>query len=186
MGNIVILAALETEFFTTRKLKQKIYYTGIGKINSSRVTTQLILTEQPDLIINVGTAGTLNREMFGQVFGIHEVIERDMMAEPLAPRGTVPLSTQEAILRSDFGTARCATGDSFVTAKDPWLIENFVDLVDMELFAIAKVAEHYGVKWRAVKFASDLADGNAAEQWNDSLEVSNQKLADILDAALEL
>jgi adenosylhomocysteine nucleosidase len=186
MGNIVILAALETEFFTSRKLRREIYYTGIGKINSSRVATQLILAERPDLIINVGTAGTLKREMLGQVFGIHEVVERDMMAEPLAPRGTVPLSTQEPILKSDFGTARCATGDSFVTAKDPWLIENSVDLVDMELFAIAKVAEHYGVKWRAVKFASDLADGNAAEQWSDSLEVANQKINEILDTASEL
>lgn len=84
------------------------------------VTTQLILTKCPNLIINVGTAGTLKREMFGQVFGVQEVIESDMMAEPLAPQGTVPLSSQEPVLKSDFGTARCATGDSFVTAKDPW------------------------------------------------------------------
>ena len=186
MGDIVILAALETEFFNSRQLRHRIYYTGIGKINSSRVTTQLILTERPNLIINVGTAGTLKREMFGQVFGIKEVVERDMMAEPLAPRGTVPLSTQEPLLKSDFGTARCATGDSFVTAKDPWLIENSIDLVDMELFAIAKVAAHYGVKWRAIKFASDLADGSAAEQWNDSLEVADQKINEVMDAALDL
>ncbi len=69
-----------------------------------------------------------------------------MMAEPLAPRGTVPLSTQESLLKSDFGTARCATGDSSVTARDPWLLENSVDLVDMKLFAIAKMVTHYGVK----------------------------------------
>jgi len=128
------------------------------------VTTQLILTKRPNLIINVGTAGSLKRGMFGQVFGIQEVVERDMMAELLASRGTVPLSIQEPLLKSDFGTARCATGDSFVTAKDPWLLENSVDLVGMEFFAIAKVAAHYGVKRRAIKFASDIADGNAAEQ----------------------
>lgn len=185
MRNIIIVAALETEFFTPGKLIQKIYYTGIGKINSSRATTQLILSEKPDLILNVGTAGSLKKEMLGCVYGIRDVIERDMMAEPLAPRGTVPLCEQEPLLKSDFGTARCASGDSFVTAKDPWLLEKGVDLVDMELFAIAKVAEHFGVKWRAIKFASDLADGNAAEQWNDSLAIANQKVNEMLEIALE-
>jgi hypothetical protein len=42
------------------------------------------------------------------------------------------------------------------------------------------------VKWRAIKFASDLADGNAAEQWNDSLEIANQKINEVLDTALDL
>jgi adenosylhomocysteine nucleosidase len=186
MQKVIVIAAIEAEFSFSRKLFQKVFYTGIGKINAGRATTELILAEKPDLILNVGTAGTLKREMFGQVFGIREVIERDMMAEPLAPRGTVPLSTQKSLLKSDFGTARCATGDSFVRTKDPWLIENSVDLVDMELFAIAKVAAHYGVKWRAIKFASDLADGNATEQWNDSLEVANQKINEVLDGALDL
>ena len=33
----------------------------------------------------------------------------------------------------------CGTGDSFVTALDAWLTENAIDIVDMELFAIAHV-----------------------------------------------
>lgn len=45
---------------------------------------------------------------------------------------------------------------------------------------------HYGVKWRALKFASDPTAGNTAEQWNDSLEVVNQKINEVLDAALGL
>ena len=183
---IIVIAALEAEFSFSGKLFQKVFYTGIGKINAGRATTELILTEKPDLILNVGTAGTLRREMLGCVFGIRDVIERDMMAEPLAPRGMVPLSTQEPLLKSDFGTARCASGDSFVIAKDVWLEENSVDLVDMELFAIAKVAEHYGVKWRAIKFASDLADGNAVEHWNASLEIANDRINEMMDIALQV
>ena len=165
MKNCLVLAAIESEFFTIGGLIKKIHYTGIGKINSARLTTQLILEEKPDLILNVGTAGCLKVENLGRVFGIREVIERDMLAEPLAPRGVVPLSSQQPVIQSHFGTARCATGDSFVTKKDSWLFENKVDLVDMELFAIAKIANHYGVEWRSIKFASDLADKNAAEHW---------------------
>lgn len=186
MQKIIVLAALETEFSFSGKLLQKVFYSGIGKINASRATTDLILTEKPDLILNVGTAGTLKREMLGCVFGIRDVIERDMLAEPLAPRGIVPLSAQEPLMKSDFGTVRCASGDSFVTTKDAWLEENAVDMVDMELFAIAKVAEHYGVKWRAIKFASDLADGDSVEHWTSSLAVANDKINEMIDFALNV
>ena len=182
--SVIIVAALESEFFTFYGEDRRIHYSGIGKINASRLVTQLILEEKPDLILNVGTAGCLQRESFGGVFGIREVVERDMIAEPLAPRGTVPLSDQPSILKSDFGTAKCATGDSFVTSKDFWLIENEVNLVDMELFAVAKVAEHYGVQWRAIKFASDLADENAAEHWNDSLANANTRISEMMEQAL--
>jgi len=184
MKKIVVVAALESEYFTIQGPIKKIYYTGIGKINSARVTTELILETKPELILNVGTAGCLRKELLGQVFGINEVIERDMIAEPLAPRGTVPLSDQLPVLKSSFGATRCATGDSFVTSRDQWLLDNQVDLVDMELFAIAKVAAHYGIDWKSIKFASDLADENAAEHWNDSLEKANLKISEMIELAL--
>ena len=184
MKRIVIVAALESEYFTIQGPIKKIYYTGIGKINSARVTTELILEVKPDLILNVGTAGCLRKDLLGQVFGINEVIERDMIAEPLAPRGTVPLCDQLPVLKSSFGTARCATGDSFVTSRDQWLLDNQVDLVDMELFAIAKIATHYGIEWKSIKFASDLADENAAVHWNDSLEKANSKISEMIQLAL--
>ena len=112
MRKIVVIAALESEYFDAKGPVEKIYYSGIGKINSARVTTELILEVKPDLIVNVGTAGCLSEEILGRVLGVSEVIERDMMAEPLAPRGTVPLSNQQSIYKSSFGSARCATGDS--------------------------------------------------------------------------
>jgi adenosylhomocysteine nucleosidase len=183
MKNIVVIAALESEYFNVAGPIKKIYYTGIGKINSARVTTELILSTKPELILNVGTAGCLSQNLLGEVFGIKEVIERDMVAEPLAPRGTVPLSDESPLLKSNFGNARCATGDSFVTSKDQWLLDNKVDLVDMELFAIAKVATHYGVEWKSIKFASDLADENAAEHWNDALEKANLKISEMIELA---
>lgn len=184
MKRIVVVAALESEYFTIQGPIKKIYYTGIGKINSARMTTELILETKPELILNVGTAGCLRKELLGQVFGINEVIERDMIAEPLAPRGTVPLSDQLPVLTSSFGTARCATGDSFVTSRDQWLVDNRVDLVDMELFAIAKIATHYSIEWKSIKFASDLADENAAVRWNYSLNETDMKISELLGDAI--
>ena len=78
------------------------------------------------------------------------MIEHDMSAEPFALSGSNPFDSTSAILSSDMGTVRCATGDSFVTQVDPWLTENSVDLVDMELFARAKVCQFYGATWRSL------------------------------------
>ena len=43
MGRIVILAALESEFYSDLEFYGPVFYTGIGKINAARLTTELIL-----------------------------------------------------------------------------------------------------------------------------------------------
>jgi adenosylhomocysteine nucleosidase len=185
MGRLIILAALESEFFSHLETYGPVFYTGIGKINAARLTTDVILNEKPDFILNVGTAGCLRKELFGEVIGVKEVVERDMLAEPLSPRGNVPFGLQQSSFFSEYGTVKCGTGDSFVSTKDEWLLENNIDLVDMELFSIAKVSFHYSVPWRAIKFASDMADGNSAAQWKDSLKESNFKISRAIESAIQ-
>lgn len=51
----------------------------------------------------------------------------------------------------------------------PDLCREPVDLVDLELFAIAKVCEHFKVPWCSLKFTSDRADGNAADNWQQNV-----------------
>ena len=86
-----------------------------------------------------------------------------MMAMPLAPRGRTPFSSGLDRLSSGHGNVICGTGDSFVTAGDPWLVENDIDIVDMELFAIAHVCQRHSVPWRAFKFITDDANDFAAD-----------------------
>jgi adenosylhomocysteine nucleosidase len=88
-----------------------------------------------------------------------------MMAEPLAPRGRTPYSSDHDRLASGQEGVICGTGDSFVTTTDPWLVENNVDIVDMELFAIACVCQRHSIPWRAFKFITDDANDFAAEHW---------------------
>ena len=184
MADALILAALSDEYISQDILDCPIIYTGVGKINATRTTTEQILKYKPELVLNVGTAGSLNPEMSG-VFVVKDVIERDMLAEPLAPRGTTPFDKFNSIFQSDKGTVRCATGDSFVTEKDPWLISNQVDLVDMELFAIAKVCEFYGVSWRSMKYVSDYVDEQSANSWRDSLEHSSREIRNAIERLLD-
>ncbi len=166
---ILLLVALENELQAiTIPKKIKVAYTGIGKINAATETQSAIIQYQPSLIINFGTAGGINPKLSGLVT-IQRVIQRDMNAQPLAPRGITPFCPKPAEYVSQSGKHTCGTGDSFVTSRDPWLIEQKVDVVDMELFAIAALAHQHQIPWRSYKFISDAADDQAGEQWQQKI-----------------
>lgn len=168
-SKILILTALQSELpASAAPAGIEVLYTGVGKINAASVATAAILAHQPSLIINFGTAGKINRGLDG-LLEIAHVIQRDMLAMPLAARGVTPLSDEPSNYSSGFGNARCGTGDSFVTASDSWLHEQNIDVVDMELFAIAHTCHRYGVPWRAFKFITDDANEASASDWADNV-----------------
>ena len=145
-----------------------VVYCSVGKVNAALTTMRAIAELKPELIINYGTAGRINPRLSGLI-SIGDVIQRDMMTEPLAPRGITPFSDRPNRYSSAHGQATCATGDSFVTASDPWLIEQKVDLVDMELFAVAAAASEHSIPWRAYKYITDSADDTSAQDWGSKV-----------------
>jgi adenosylhomocysteine nucleosidase len=93
-----------------------------------------------------------------------------VFAEPLAPRGEVPFSARPNAYVSEGGKYVCGSGDSFVTETDPWLIAQAIDVVDMELFAIAAVAHDAAIPWRSFKYITDDADASAGSDWHTSVQ----------------
>jgi adenosylhomocysteine nucleosidase len=87
-----------------------------------------------------------------------------MRTEPLAPRGTTPFCKRPQEYHSH-GQFICGSGDSFVTAHDPWLHSQGVDVVDMELFAIATLAYEHGIPWSSYKYITDDANENSGNDW---------------------
>jgi len=162
---IVIIAALESEL-NSKSLGKNIpvVFSGIGKVNAAIATFRAIQRYEPKLILNFGTVGRINPAVSGLV-QVSKVIQRDMIAEPLAPRGTVPFSSKPHEYLSGEVGCICGTGDSFVIHQDEWLIRNQVDVVDMELFAIASVAHEFGIAWKAYKFISDDANEESGHEW---------------------
>lgn len=158
--NDIILMALPDEApeWTT---KHNLFFTGLGKINASRVTTEIILKYQPQRIINFGTAGGITVHQ-----GLHRVtqfVQRDMRCDALGvPLGQTPFEDGSVVLSLDSHGLVCSTGDNFVS--DPKL-EIPSDLVDMESYAIAKVCKHYGVTFECYKFVSDSANEHAHKSW---------------------
>ena len=164
-GRILVLTAIDDELDKARAPEGvDVIYTGVGKVNAASATTLALLVLRPKLVINFGTAGAIRKNYKGLV-EIGHVVQRDMMAMPLAPRGRVPYSPELDRLSSGQAGVVCGTGDSFVTTADPWLIENKVDIVDMELFAIAQVCQRHSLPWRAFKFITDDANDLAHQDW---------------------
>jgi len=164
-GKILVLSALESELDKSRAPAEiEVIFTGVGKINTTIATLQAVQAMQPKLVVNYGTAGKLNTKLSGLV-EVSDVIQRDMNAEPLAPRGRTPFAPDLDRLVSGQRGVICGSGDSFVTSTDPWLVANNVDIVDMELFAIAQVCLRHGIRWRAFKFITDDANDVAHEHW---------------------
>ncbi len=163
------MAALESELDAERAADSvEVVFTGVGKINAALATTQALNSQRRALVINYGTSGKISKSLHGLV-EISRVVQRDMMAMPLSPRGVTPFSEdslKDPFLESGRVGWVCGTGDSFVTSEDPWLTENKIDLVDMELFAVASACKHAGVPWRSFKYVTDAADDDAHDDWN--------------------
>ncbi len=56
-----------------------------------------------------------------------------------------------------------------MTAKDPWLDEQRVDVVDMELYAIAAVAFAHGLPWASLKYVTDHTNEYSASDWKTNV-----------------
>jgi adenosylhomocysteine nucleosidase len=95
-GKILVLTAIDDELDKARAPEGvEVIYSGVGKVNAASAATLALLELRPSLIINYGTAGKICEKLRGLVEVAH-VVQRDMMAMPLAPRGCTrsrPLST---------------------------------------------------------------------------------------------
>ena len=166
--DLLIIAALESELKRNAlPAGVEMVYSGIGKINAALASIKAINQFSPSKIMNFGTAGKINPQVDG-LLEIGKVIQRDMMAEPLAPRGQTPFCDRPQEYLSS-GKYICGSGDSFVSAADPWLLSQGIDVVDMELFAIAYVANYHQISWHSYKYITDDANESSANDWHQKV-----------------
>ncbi len=183
----LILSAIKFELPLRVASPFPVIYTGIGKINATLSTLQSIQKYKPDLIVNYGTCGGIKNGIEGLV-KVNAVIQRDMNAEPIAPRGKTPLCPRPHILFSSSTNSMneslapliCATGDNFLRKDDPWLQKQNVSIVDMELYAIASVCYDCKIPWEAYKFVSDSSDTNADKDWGKNVSKGYEPFIEIL------
>lgn len=162
--NTLLVVALEDELPSHLVAGWTVLYTGVGKINAAIAATEAVMAAKPQHLINYGTAGALNPNIKGLV-RVNELVQRDMDVRPLGfELGQTPFDTEGHIRLTGQGVS-CGTGDHFVTAPP----ELMTDLVDMEAYALAKVARVFSVQFHCYKYVSDQADGSAADHWSENV-----------------
>jgi len=160
-----LLVALETEVPNIELPDDyTLMITGVGKVNATVMATIAARQKDCECIINYGTAGTFNTKLVNKLHRIGIVKQRDMDARPQAPLGVTPF--EDTKFAGDLQLYKgskftLSTGDNFVKAKP----EVDSDFVDMEGYAIAKVAGMFNKPCIMLKYASDLANESAPEEW---------------------
>lgn len=160
MRDIIIMALPEEAPDFTQQ--SNVFFTGIGKVNATMKTMELVERHKPKHIINFGTAGGIT--VGPGLYLVTKFIQRDMQCFKLgAQPGETPFETTPVILDLGGNGLTCSTGDNFIT--DPNL-EIPADLVDMESYAIAKICWRYNIHFSCYKFVSDQANEHAYCDWH--------------------
>ena len=142
--------------------------TGIGKVNATYALTRKLANEKPKLIINLGSAGS-SAFAKGDVVCCTEFIQRDMDVRGLGfqlyetPLSGIDPLLQYGIRLDGLLQGICGTGDNFEmshTATD-------YNVVDMEAYPLALIAMQENIPFLCLKYISDGADGDAADDWNE-------------------
>ena len=178
MKKPLIVVALRDELPHDEFLGIPVCHTGIGKVNAAVQTMNAILAYQPDCIINYGTAGALLDHLTG-LLPVLAVCQRDVDCNELAPRGMFPGENELFLTGAASRGVVCGTGDSFVTDPDEWT-KRTCDIVDMELYAIAKACKIMNISWFSVKFVSDKADKDAILNWKQTVSLGEEHFKDWL------
>lgn len=170
MLKILITYAVQGEFVEIKWSEVEPYYlrTGIGKIKSAYHLAEAIRSVQPDLVLNFGTAGTVNHQV-GDIFVCRRFIDRDM--QKLGGLGLESDIDTSALLEAkgycthwtEAGT--CNTGDGFLTE----LTDVSGDIVDMEAYAQAFVCRAKEIPFISVKYVTDVIGQNSVKHWEDKL-----------------
>ena len=137
---------IRTFDFDNRKIN--VLITGIGKIKTKKILSDVSDFIENGLIINIGIAGSLNNKLqIGDWFSVNKIFSDDKVIE-----------TDNC---SVFHTASILTSDSEITneeIKQKHHKKYSADLVDMESFYIAKFAKRKNMPCRIIKMVSDHAN----------------------------
>ena len=137
--------------------------TGVGKVKSAYYVSEVLNQAKPDLVINVGTAGSIDCQVADM--GLEYEIDSSAL---LAEKGYCMHWAGEGI---------CNTGDTFLTE----LSDVKGDVVDMEAFAQAFVCRAKNVPFIAVKYVTDIIGQNSVKHWEDKLADARKGLGEFFE-----
>ena len=172
------IALPEEKFYIPENKDINVIITKVGKACSAYALTKALIELKPDVVVNIGSAGTAKLDV-GDIVVSRHFIDRDLA--PLAIEGvkseiksadtTAPFPSLVAG-EENYGDFIVNTGDDFVTDRAG--IKG--DVIDMEAFAQAMVCCEEGVSFVAVKYITDKVGGNSIKIWSEKLKEAQKAL----------
>lgn len=165
LDNVLFCFALPSEAAELFEAHNKLI-TGIGKVLAAYELSKAIQKSRPKLIINLGSAGSNTFEK-GAVVCCSKFIQRDMDVRGLGfelyetPLSGLPALLEYGLEMEGLPKGICGTGDNFEMSH----AATAYNVVDMEAYALALVAMKENIPFLCLKYISDGADDNAAEDW---------------------
>jgi adenosylhomocysteine nucleosidase len=174
-GKTLFVFALPSEAAEEFEHVNKVFV-GIGKVNAAYELTKAIRRHKPQLIINLGSAGS-NLFKKGEVICCTKFIQRDMDVRGLGfklyetPFSNINPMLSYGIKIKAFPEGICGSGDSFEMNHS---VSDY-NVIDMEAYPLAYVAMMENIPFLCLKYISDGADGTAADDW--AVQVHNAATA---------
>jgi len=195
-----------------RNIYEKIFYIGnidekeivlvksnVGKVNSARVCQMLIDNFNIELVINIGTAGSIDNSLeIGDVVVATELVQYDFDVTPFGRKlGEIEnigesIKVDENLLKlfDDINIKKgiIASGDTFVTnIEQKNNIRNIFSAlsVEMEGASIAQVCYLDKIPFLVIRSITDKFDGSSKVEFETFLESSSKNAAIILKEILK-
>lgn len=221
-GNMIgIIVAEEKELLEVKEIMnnlrkkyiyEKIFYIGsieekevvlvksnVGKVNSARVTQLLIDYFNIDLVINVGTSGSVDNSLeIGDVVVATELVQHDFDVTPFGRKlGEIEnigesIKVDEKLLKLfdniNVRKGIIASGDKFiVNREDKDNIRNIFKAlaIEMEGASIAQVCFLDKIPFLIIRSITDKLDGSSKVDFEKFLESSSKVVANILKEVLK-
>jgi len=154
--------------------------TGIGKVKAAIRLMDALTQYDPDIVINIGTAGSVDHNV-GGIFVCRHFIDRDLQKV-----GCLDLEHEidsSALLENKGYCVNweyngiCNTGDSFLTET----ADSHGDVFDMEAYAQAQVCQIKSIPFISVKYITDRIGENSIKHWEDKLADARVGLSNFLN-----
>ena len=143
--------------------------------------TKEIHSKKPKLIVNLGSAGSKNFSK-GDIICCTKFIQRDMDVRGLGfkkyetPLSGIPPLLEYGYLMDGVREVICGSGDSFEMNHS----EDEYNIVDMEAYPLALIAMKEKIPFLCLKYISDDAGSDAADDWAGQVHLAAEKFKEIL------
>lgn len=158
---------------------------GVGKAQAIYNLLKRIHKKRPGIIVNVGSAGSSHFKA-GEVVCCTQFIQRDMDVTALNfEKYQTPFSAIDPIIQYGYEVPHlpkgiCGSGDNFEVSHNA----TDYNVVDMEAYPLAWVAMQESIPFLCLKYISDGANGQAAQDWNVAVHLAAAALRKTVNALL--